>query len=142
MPYSIEQRTRKKAMLRGPKPPFSIIEQMVGPSSFLAKRYEESNKSVKIAYSLYKGNTQKRHIITILKRAQDLPKLPKSFPETSLLLTFIWPSISFLFRFFPFQISLLCRFPTHSLVRVTYRASEGGYLFPSIPGFGAKILFA
>jgi hypothetical protein len=76
VPYSIEQRTRKKAMLRGPKPPFSIIEQMVGPSSFLAKRYEESNKRVKIAYSLYKGNTQKRHIITILKRAQDLPQLP------------------------------------------------------------------
>ena len=30
MPYSIEQRTRKKAMIRGPKPSFSTIEQMVG----------------------------------------------------------------------------------------------------------------
>ncbi len=60
MPYSIEQRTRKKAMIRGPKPPFSTIEQMVGsnlkrdPPSFLAKRYKESNKSVKITFSLYK----------------------------------------------------------------------------------------
>jgi hypothetical protein len=77
-------------------------------------KYAAAHKTSTIKTFLYKETTQKLHIILILKRAQDLPKLPKtsqklpikplsSFIQTSFKLRFSSLSnVAFVSRFYFF----------------------------------------